>query len=257
MSPAAALARALLALYPPTWRDHYGPEVADLLASRPVRPRTLLTLATGAVDAWIHHRHSRALARTALLVAAGLALAALWNPAVDDRLAQPADPRLLTTATTLFIAAAAQAVLAVLPLLTTRRLTRAAALLALPAGAAALYYALTLTGTFSGTLTAGGPVGQATLGGLLAPLLITLALPLSAMADPHGATARTTATCLAVAAILNTIAWLPVLAVLAAALPRTPWTAFAAAALSIGMSALAAAAALARARTARPRLAAL
>ncbi|GAA0939935.1 hypothetical protein [Nonomuraea longicatena] len=257
MSPATALARALLALYPPTWRDRYAEEVTDLITSRPVRPRTLLTLATGAADAWIHHRHPLTLTRAALLALAAVVLAALWNPAIDERLTQPADPALLTTATTLFIAAAAQAVL---PLLTTRRLTRAAVLLALPAGAAALYSTLALTGALTEYGHAGGPVAHATLGGLLAPLLITLALPLTTTAAGHdhsGATPRTAATCLAVAAILNTIAWLPVLAVLSAALPRTPWTAFAAAALSIGMSALAATTALTRTRTTRPRLAAL
>lgn len=46
-----AVAASLLRLYPKAWRDRYGEEVADLVASRPARLRTVLDLLAGAADA--------------------------------------------------------------------------------------------------------------------------------------------------------------------------------------------------------------
>lgn len=44
----------LLRLYPRRWRDRYGPELEDLVASRPPSLRDRLDLVLGAVDAWLH-----------------------------------------------------------------------------------------------------------------------------------------------------------------------------------------------------------
>ncbi|XVQ83235.1 hypothetical protein ACQP2K_30985 [Microbispora siamensis] len=51
------IAEAVLHLYPKAWRERYGEEVADLVASRPVRLRTVVDLLRGGADAWLHRRH--------------------------------------------------------------------------------------------------------------------------------------------------------------------------------------------------------
>ena len=44
----------LLQLYPPRWRQRYGAELAELIASRPFSIGGTLDLLAGAIDAWIH-----------------------------------------------------------------------------------------------------------------------------------------------------------------------------------------------------------
>ncbi|TDD21330.1 hypothetical protein [Nonomuraea diastatica] len=83
------IAESVLSLYPNAWRQRYGEEVADLVASRPVRVRTVLDLIGGAADAWLHHRRIPGrrpfrIPATAALYALGAALWVLWNPGVRD-----------------------------------------------------------------------------------------------------------------------------------------------------------------------------
>lgn len=54
MSAAAKLADAVVALYPPTWRERYEPEYRTLLADRPLTWRTFSDALRGAFDAWAH-----------------------------------------------------------------------------------------------------------------------------------------------------------------------------------------------------------
>ena len=44
----------VLQLYPPRWRQRYGAELAELIASQPVSIGGTLDLLAGAIDAWIH-----------------------------------------------------------------------------------------------------------------------------------------------------------------------------------------------------------
>jgi Rieske Fe-S protein len=74
------LARAILRLYPPAWRQRYGPELDDLVARRHIRPRDLADLLAGAVDANLHPQ----LARPMRLAAAGPP-AAIASPAAPPR----------------------------------------------------------------------------------------------------------------------------------------------------------------------------
>jgi hypothetical protein len=46
--------RGWLRLYPRDWRDRYGPELLDIVASGPIAWRARLDLGRGAIDAWIH-----------------------------------------------------------------------------------------------------------------------------------------------------------------------------------------------------------
>src|SRR5262245_15070050 len=48
------LARAILRLYPPSWRRRYGPELDDIVASRRLRVRDVADLLAGAIDARLH-----------------------------------------------------------------------------------------------------------------------------------------------------------------------------------------------------------
>jgi cytochrome b6-f complex iron-sulfur subunit len=50
------IARAILALYPASWRARFGDELDEIVASRPMRPSVVLDLAAGAIDAWLHPR---------------------------------------------------------------------------------------------------------------------------------------------------------------------------------------------------------
>ena len=50
----ARAGRRWLRLYPRDWRDRYGAELLDVMASGPLRWRTRLDLGRGALDAWIH-----------------------------------------------------------------------------------------------------------------------------------------------------------------------------------------------------------
>ncbi len=44
----------LLQLYPPRWRQRYGAELAELIASQPFSIGGTIDLLAGAIDAWIH-----------------------------------------------------------------------------------------------------------------------------------------------------------------------------------------------------------
>jgi len=55
------LAGAILWLYPRAWRRRYGVEVADLVASRPIRVGEVVDLARGLADAWIDPQPIRSL----------------------------------------------------------------------------------------------------------------------------------------------------------------------------------------------------
>ena len=70
------LARAILRLYPPTWRDRYGPELDDLVAHRRMRIRDIADLLAGAIDARLHPQ----LAGPMRLAAAGPAAPAAVLP---------------------------------------------------------------------------------------------------------------------------------------------------------------------------------
>ncbi|ETK35959.1 hypothetical protein [Microbispora sp. ATCC PTA-5024] len=84
------LAAAVLLLYPRAWRARYGEEVRDLVASRPVRPRTVADLLMGAADAWIHRGtaiRARGLSpglAVPVLAIGAWALLFLWNPGIRD-----------------------------------------------------------------------------------------------------------------------------------------------------------------------------
>lgn len=80
---------AMLSLHPKAWRERYGEEVADLVASRPARLRTVLDLVSGAADAWLHHRRipragTLTVPLAATLVCSGAALLLLWNLGLRD-----------------------------------------------------------------------------------------------------------------------------------------------------------------------------
>ncbi len=53
-----SLARAIVRLYPRAWRDRYGPELLDLIASRRLRMSDIGDLGRGALDAWLHPQPS-------------------------------------------------------------------------------------------------------------------------------------------------------------------------------------------------------
>jgi hypothetical protein len=119
-----AVAGGVLSLYPKAWRERYGEEVADLVASRPVRLRTVADLAG---DAWLHHRRIPGarplrLPLPAVLVAGISGLCLLWISGVRDMAilqgvwAEAARGGSLAgelhgTATTMFASAGAMAVL--------------------------------------------------------------------------------------------------------------------------------------------------
>lgn len=278
-----AVAASMLRLYPKAWRDRYGEEVADLVASRPAHLRTVLDLLAGAADAWIHHRRIPAagpgrIPLAAVLTIAGTVLLLLWNPGVRDAAslygawaeaagAGPLAGQLRGMATSLFVLSGASGVLSVVPLLitshaamkhsaqgqvtrtTARRVVTTGLLLAVP---------IVLFGCFFYGLTFAhqgfpvGPLGDAMTGGFLVPIILALVLPLPtiAMAAPSLAPG--------VRSSGNTLAWLPVLVLLVLGLPKASWTFVAAvsagALVSVWMSALVARSALRHGRTAMGRL---
>lgn len=279
-----ALAGAVLSLYPKAWRERYGEEVADLVASRPVRLRTVADLAGGAGDAWLHHRRIPGarplrLPLAAVLVAGIYGLWLLWGPDVRDmaslqgvwaeaaRAGSLAD-ELRVTATTLFVSAGAMALLSPAqlnlavraaaergPLGATARTTgRRVVVTGL---AVALPIALVLTMYAGLMLDAGqplGPLGGAITGGFFVPPLMALLLPLPLIAATSPAlrsAARAAGKSLMVAAISNGIAWLAVAVLVAMGLMKaSPWfvtTLGAGAVLSVGMAALVARTVLRRA----------
>lgn len=279
-----AAAGAVLSLYPKAWRERYGEEVADLVASRPVRLRTVADLAGGAGDAWLHHRRLPGtrplrLPLAAVLVAGVYGLWLLWNPGVRDMASLQGvwaeavrsgslAGELRGTATTMFASAGAMALLSLAQL---NPAVRAAGKRA-PLGAAArtagkrvvatglaiaLPIMLVLIMYASLMLGAGqplGPLGDAITGGFFVPPLMALILPLPLIAATSSAlrsAARAAGKSLTVAAISNAIAWLAVAVLVAMGLMEaSPWfvTALAAGAvLSVGMAALVARTVLRRA----------
>nr|SBO93536.1 hypothetical protein BN4615_P3050 [Nonomuraea gerenzanensis] len=273
------MAGAVLRLYPKAWRERYGEEVADLVAARPVRLRTVLDLAAGAADAWLHHRRIPGarplrLPLWAILVAGSYALWMLWNPAVRDAaaLSFPSDRAeevgwLFRAAMTCFAGAGAMALLAPWQLgiaaraadkrapygaaarATGRRVLLTALAVAVPIGLVLLSYV-------SLALGAAAPLpalGDAMMGGFFVPTLMTLVLPLplAAAASPVMAGAvRAAGKSLAVAAVMNAIGWTAVAGLMAFGLWQvSPWFGPAVAAcavLSTGLAALVARAVLRR-----------
>jgi hypothetical protein len=270
-----ALARAALRLYPRAWRERYGEEVTDLVASRPARLRTVLDLLAGAADAWMHHRPAARRAPripfSAVLTLAGAALLLLWNPGLRDPAslsgawaeaagAGPIAERLRETATMLFAVAAAQGMLSAVPLLLgsrtvlstpghsplTRMAARRVSVTALLLGLPVVLFGAAFHGTaFADLGFPMGPLGQAMTGGFIVPIILALVLPLPVIAAtaPHPAPGLPGGgTALAVAALLNALAWLPVLALLALGLPGASSTfvatVVAGALVSVWMSAL-------------------
>ncbi|MFC5825378.1 hypothetical protein [Nonomuraea insulae] len=251
-----AAAKAVLGLYPKAWRERYGAEVGDLVASRPVRLRTVFDLAGGAADAWFHHRRIPGagpvplrIPLALLLPIAGYALLSLWNPGVRDVpslngvWAQAAGlgsiaESLARNATWMFIAAGATGVLAVVPLLLTafstmwrsaagsrtRRVGRGvvmtAPILAVPVWMfCALFYQL----TFNDVGFPVGPLGLAMFGGFVVPIVLSLVLPLPSIAAKVSALTPDVRACgnlLAVAAIMNGLGWLAVSALVVMGLPK-------------------------------------
>ncbi|WP_155128368.1 hypothetical protein [[Actinomadura] parvosata] len=266
-----AVAGAVLRLYPKAWRERYGEEVADLVAARPVRARTVADLAMGAADAWLHRRRIPGarplrLPLWAILVAGSYALWLLWDPAVSEpaRLSFASAHAseagwLFRTATSCFTMAAAMALLSPWQLglavraagkrapygaaarTTGRRVLLTALAVAVPAG-------FVLAAYLGYVFDAVHPVtalGGAMVGGFFVPTLMTLVLPvpLTASGSPVLAGgARAAGKSLAVAAMLNGIAWLAVAGLMAFGLRHSsPWfvTAVAAGAvLSTGLAAL-------------------
>ncbi|TDD00793.1 hypothetical protein E1292_27615 [Nonomuraea deserti] len=283
------IAESVLGLYPDAWRQRYGEEVADLVASRPVRVRTVLDLIAGAADAWLHHRRIPGrrpfrIPAAAVLYALGAALWLLWNPGVRDpqslhrvwaeatRMGALAHT-LEGMATSLFVTAGVMGALAAAPVVlaassamggpgqglvtrvTSRQVVRTAVAVAVPIVLLGyLYYATAFAGDRE-------PLGDAMTGGYLIPPVLALSLPViavAAQASPPASEVRTGATVLAVAAIINTLAWLPVTALMLPGLAQASWTFAAAvttsAAVGICMAGLAARLALRHGRAAMSRL---
>ena len=72
----------LIRLYPRSWRDRYGDELAALLEDRPPGPSDALDLILGAFDAHLHRRHAATATKSTLSVRIGsraaVAGGALW-----------------------------------------------------------------------------------------------------------------------------------------------------------------------------------
>lgn len=278
-----AVAGAVLSLYPKAWRERYGEEVADLVASRPVRLRTVADLAGGAGDAWLHHRRIPGarplrLPLAAVLVAGIYGLWLLWSLGVRDMAslqgvwaeaarAGSLAGELRRTATTMFTSAGAMALLSLAQLnpavraagkrapLGTARTTGQRVVVTGLAIALPIVIVLTIyAGLMLGAGQPLGLLGGAITGGFFVPPLMALILPLPLIAATSPAlrsAARAVGKSLMVAAILNAIAWLAVAVLVAMGLiEASPWfvTALAAGAvLSVGMAALVARTVLRRA----------
>lgn len=287
-----AAAKAVLRLYPKAWRERYGEEVGDLIAARPIRLRTVVDLMRGAADAWLNHRRipqagAAEIPVTAALTVAGVVLLLLWNlgmrdvASLHDAWAEAESTRLAATlrgmAMAWFAVAGAWCLLSVVPLLVTchtamrrspygpgTRMT--ARLVVVTAVALALPIALmglnVVALSFADTGYSAGPLGDAMAGGFHIPIVLALLLPLpltAAAAPSLGSSARDAGRMLAVAAMVNALAWLPVGALLVLGLEKASWTFVAAVAagalVSVGMAAFAARAALKAGRAALDRLA--
>jgi hypothetical protein len=266
------LAEAALRLYPKAWRERYGDEVGDLVTARPVRPRTVADLLAGAADAWLHHRRIPGAGplRVPLavsLVTGGFLLWFLWRPGLGElpgvwaraAAAGPIAEQLRGTATSLFVAAGVTALLSLWQLgsavrvhsshdqaarATARRMLRTAGLLAVPA---ALVAVLLLRQPV-------GPLGTAMTGGFFVPILMALVLPLpliASAAPAFGPAVLAAGRSLAVAALMNGLAWLAVavLLVLGQAAPAFVTPVAAGALIGVSMTALVAGRTLARGRT--------
>ncbi len=77
--------RALLKLYPSTWRARYGDEMEALLDSRRPDRRARLDLVRGALDAWVHPAKPSLAPILAALIGGGL-----WTVVAAAVLVQPA-----------------------------------------------------------------------------------------------------------------------------------------------------------------------
>ncbi|MET7330002.1 hypothetical protein [Nonomuraea sp. NPDC005650] len=282
-----AVALAVLSLYPKAWRERYGEEVADLVAARPVRVRTVLDLASGAADAWLHHRRipgAGALTAplAAVLACMGAALLLLWNPGLRGAAnaaglhgvwaeAGPIARDLQGMAQTLFAMAGVIAVLSVTPLLhtclaamrhsvhgpltrmTARQVIVTAWVLVIPVGLVGLTF-VSLTFLHAGYPV--GPLGEAMAGGFHVPLIMALVLPLpmtAAGAPSLGSSVRGTGQILASAGICNALAWGAVAGLLVLGQEKASWSfvvmVTASALVSVWMSALVARSTIRRGRT--------
>ncbi|MEV6030226.1 hypothetical protein AB0L65_03700 [Nonomuraea sp. NPDC052116] len=253
-----AVASAVLSLYPKAWRERYGEEVADLIASRPARVRTVLDLVSGAADAWLHHRRVPG-ARTltvplaAVLTCMGAALLLMWNPGLRDATdvaslrgvwaeAGPIARNVQGMAQSLFGMAGVISVLSVAPLLNTclaamrgsvhgpltrmtaRRVVMTAWLLVVPVGLVGLTF-VSLAFLHAGYPV--GPLGEAMAGGFYVPLIMALVLPLpmtAAGAPSLGSDVRGTGQILASAALCNALAWGAVATLLTLGLEKASWS---------------------------------
>ncbi|WP_166427104.1 hypothetical protein [Nonomuraea mesophila] len=209
------IAESVLSLYPSAWRQRYGEEVADLVASRPVRVRTVLDLIGGAADAWLHHRRIPGrrpfhVPATAVLCAMGITLALLWNPGVRDlrnlhrvwaEAAGAAETAGATgtlthtlqgMATSLFVTAGLMATLVVVMIalaassamgslgqgLVTRVTARRVVwTAAFVAVPIALLGYVSFAQAFAGAVFPVGPLGDAMAGGFFVPSILALSLP--------------------------------------------------------------------------------
>ncbi|GAA3531694.1 hypothetical protein GCM10022419_008380 [Nonomuraea rosea] len=285
-----AIARGVLSLYPQAWRQRYGDEVDDLIAARPVRVRTVLDLLWSAADAWLHHKRIPGakplrIPLAAVLSVAGAVLLLLWNPGVRAVAGPHGDwaaaagmsgmtgaggaaARLRDLATMLHLSASVMALLSVVPMIMTcrtamhrsvygavtrmaaRRVVVTAVLLVMPVALA--FYSLAIGNTGRPV----GPLGDAMIGGFHTPIVLALVLPLPMIASAAPSLAsdvRGAGRILAVAAICNAIAWVPVACLVALGLPGVTWpfvaVVAASALVSIGMGALVGRSALRHSRT--------
>ncbi|MCG5218279.1 hypothetical protein [Streptosporangium sp. KLBMP 9127] len=283
-----AAAKAMLYLYPQAWRDRYGEEVTDLVTSRPARLRTVLDLLAGAADAWLHHRRNPAakpvrIPLAVVLSITGTALLLLWNPGVRDVASLNGAwgeaagigslaGQLRGIAMSLFVISGVSGILSVVPLLlashatmkgsshgqltrmTARHVVVTALLLAVPIALFGYsFYGMAFTQLGFPV----GPLGEAMTGGFIVPIILALLLPLPTIAAAAPSLlpdVRKSGGTLAVAAIFNALAWLPVMVLLALGLQKTSWTFVAAvtagALVSVWMSALVARNVLRQGRTA-------
>lgn len=78
---------SLIGLYPRTWRDRYGDEMAALIEARRLRRRDRIDLVRGALDAWLHPPEPSRVPVIAALIGGGL-----WTIAAAAVVFQPTPP---------------------------------------------------------------------------------------------------------------------------------------------------------------------